>query len=522
MSTHPKAPSPDTEAPPHPFDEEASVLSFPMPMRLEYFLTEAEANDWFSNQALDTFLAYKQNAQVWGRICQAAKERFISPKQLDAAVKQRELSLTPLSIEPNGLTVPKDIHATEAVSAAVEPWRQGLQCSAKGEPKETLGNMGLIFHNHAEWSGMLWWDELQGQAMCRAETVNDDFVTDAAQWLCVVERMPVKSPRMVERVLRNEARRVRRDTLQEYILQALPAWDKVERLDYWLTDCAHIEQSAYGRAISRIIPLSMVARALDPGCLYRYVVILEGPEEIGKSSLVRALAGDQGYVELSMGLESKEAHMMLRGIWVAELAELDSLSRTEETRLKSFITMREDSYIPKYTNDRVSIPRRAIFIGTTNESSYLKGQTGNSRYLPLKLPRFPIDVDLLVKARGQILAEALVAYRTLGERWWQLDNEALDAAEIIRDERRVINEYEDPLREWLDRQGAQRITWEEIARDFLEIPTKERWKDRALNLQIVQAMRAIGWERSVLSFYENGKRIQRRGYEKRSPYGKDV
>lgn len=506
------------EAPPHPFDEEASVLSFPLPMRLEYFLTEAQASDWFSNQAIDTFSAYKSNPQVWGRILQAAKERFISPKQLEAAVVQRLLLLTPQpAAPPHGLVTPPHSLATEAVSAAVEPWRQGLQCSAKGEPKETLGNMGLIFHNHTEWSGTLWWDELQGQAMCRSEPVNDDFVTDAAQWLCVVERMPVKSPRMVERVLRNEARRVRRDTLQEYILQALPAWDKVERLDYWLADCASLTPSPYIQAVSRIIPLSMVARALDPGCLYRYVVILEGPEEIGKSSLVRALAGEQGYVELSMGLESKEAHMMLRGVWVAELAELDSLSRTEETRLKSFITMREDSYIPKYTNDRVSIPRRTVFIGTTNEDSYLKGQTGNSRYLPVRL-QSPLDISIMSRAREQILAEALVAYQATGARWWQINLEALNEAQEIRDDRRIVNEYEDPLRDWLERRGETRVTWEEIARDFLEIPTKERWKDRSLSMQIAAAMRAIGWQRVRFILNENSQRTFKRGYEKKKAY----
>ena len=84
-----------------------------------------------------------------------------------------------------------------------------------------------------------------------------------------------------------------KDLLQEW-LKALPPWDSVTRLETWLHEVAKAPKTAYGRAVSRILPLSMVARAMSPGCLYRFVVILEGPEGSGKTSLVRALGGRSG------------------------------------------------------------------------------------------------------------------------------------------------------------------------------------------------------------------------------------
>lgn len=397
------------------------------------------------------------------------------------------------------------------VPLAEEAWRKDLLTTNKGEPKETANNIGLILAHHAAWQEKLWWDDVRGRAMIGTVPLNDELITEVAQWLGTTERMPARSLRLIERCIVVECRKHPRDLLREW-LESLPPWDNVPRLDDWLLDVAGVSKTAYSMAVSRIIPLSMVARVMEPGCLYRYVVILEGAEEAGKSTLVRAIAGQEWYVELSMSLESKESHMMLQGAWVAELAELDSLSRTEETRLKAFITLTEDSYVPKYSNNRVSIPRRAIFIGTTNEESYLKGQTGNTRFLPIKVSP-PLAIDDFLAIRPQLFAEAYRWYREHAETWWQLPDDALQEARDIREARRVVNVYEQPLREWLDRQRfldrymsdgqvayapkEGEVTWVDIARWFLKIESPERWKDMPLQKQIATALRALGWMNCV-------------------------
>jgi putative DNA primase/helicase len=246
----------------------------------------------------------------------------------------------------------------------------------------------------------------------------------------------------------------------------------------------------------------MVARAMEPGCLYRYVVILEGPEETGKSTLVRALAGDGWYVELSMGLETKEAHMMLQGAWVAELPELDSLSRTEETRLKAFITMKEDAWIPKYSNFRISTPRRTIFVGTTNDESYLKGQTGNTRFLPIRTGM--ITVANLHAIREQLFAEAFYVYQQAPHTWWQLPPDALAQAQVEREHRRVINVYEDRLADFLE--GRRETTWQEIAQGMLALDTAG-WKDKSLQMQIASALKTLGWSSKVLREGDKTRRV---------------
>jgi putative DNA primase/helicase len=203
--------------------------------------------------------------------------------------------------------------------------------------------------------------------------------------------------------------------------------------------------------------------------------------------------------------------MMLHGAWVAEMPELDSLSRTEETRLKAFITLKEDTYIPKYSNFRITTPRRTIFVGTTNEESYLKGQTGNTRFLPIKITHV-VAVDDFLVMREQLLAEALVYYKQHLQDWWMFPEDALPEAKAMRDARRIVNVFEEPLREWLSTGRffdtllddgkphvpiAGETTWREIARWFLKMESPERWKDVPLQKQIAAALRALGWEQLV-------------------------
>jgi predicted P-loop ATPase len=209
-----------------------------------------------------------------------------------------------------------------------------------------------------------------------------------------------------------------------------------------------------------------------------------------------------------MNMESKDAHIMLHQFWMAELAELDSISLTEDSRMKAFVTMQHDSYVPKYSNVSISIPRRTIFVGTTNDTgAYLKGQTGNTRYLPLWIGK-RVDRDRLERDRDQILAEAIAHYSARLEDWWAMDAELEERAQEEREKRRERPVYEDPLNDWLevDRftgaiydDGApvrfiqDETSWPEIAKWYLKLDTPEKWKDRSLQMQIAATLKSLGW-----------------------------
>ncbi len=397
----------------------------------------------------------------------------------------------------------------ERLSTPLQPWRELLLTKKNGDPTGNIGNIGLILANHPTWTGRFWWDAVRGMAMLDETPFTEELLTTIAQWLHTQERLALSTTRPLKDCLMVECHKQPRDLLQLW-LNTLPPWDGVPRLSQWLSDVAGVHNDAYGQAVSRILPLSMVARAMQPGCLYRYVVILEGPENTGKSSLVHALATSEWCVDLAQALESKESHMIIQGAWLAELPELDSLSRTEDSRLKAFITLQEDRWIPKYSNYPVVVPRRTIFVGTTNEEGYLKGQTGNTRYLPLQT--HAIDVDILMQMRDQLFAEALHVYREVGASWWHLSEEVVGKAAAQREQRRQATVYETDLQDWLEdrrfteyhgdgpavyRPVHHEVSWPDIAQWYLKID-REKWKDISLQKQIATSLKILGWHQEVV------------------------
>ena len=387
------------------------------------------------------------------------------------------------------------------------PWRPLLLINREGHPSPNASNYGLLLARHPFWQTpdhWLWWDSVRQQGMLGDMPIDPDTITGIAEWLGTEEKVSVGQLGLLERAVMRLCRSRPRDLIQEW-LAALPPWDGVERLCDWLPDCAGAPNTVYGREVSRLLPVAMVARALHPGCQFRSVVILEGPENIGKSKLVKLLAGDW-YRSLSTGLDSKEAHMLLQGAWLVELEEMTTLRRTEESRLKGFITLEHDAYIPKFSNFVLTVPRRAIFIGTHNpegDGTFLNGQTGNTRFLPL--PVTAIEADDLCALRPQLFAEALLYYAAHPDDWWQLSAEAEADACLERDVRRQASVYEGALAAWLASEGLLETTWEEIAQQFLFAP-KDRWT-RGLQMEIARALKGLGW-RCVITTRGNRQRAR--------------
>ncbi len=183
-------------------------------------------------------------------------------------------------------------------------------------------------------------------------------------------------------------------------------WDgkpRVERLfgDYF--NCGHDD---YVRAVSRCFMVGAVRRMRSPGHKFDTMPILLGPQGWNKSTAVRTLFGDEWFSDADLGdLGSKDAAMLLRGIWVQEFAEIDGLRRADVNTLKAFCSRAVDRMRDPYDRAVRDVPRRVVFIGTANEEGYLKDGTGNRRFWPLTLVR-EIDVAPIARDRDQLWAEA--------------------------------------------------------------------------------------------------------------------
>lgn len=190
-------------------------------------------------------------------------------------------------------------------------------------------------------------------------------------------------------------------------------WDKVERLDRLLIDYLGAEDNEYVRAVTRKTLCAAVARIYEPGIKFDSILILNGPQGIGKSTLFGKL-GKQWYSDsLTISdMKDKTAAEKLQGYWILELGELAGMKKVDVEVVKSFITRTDDKFRQSYGVNVESHPRNNIIVGTTNsEEGFLRDITGNRRFWPVhvsgkseKKPWNLEDVD-------QIWAEAIVRYK---------------------------------------------------------------------------------------------------------------
>jgi predicted P-loop ATPase len=128
---------------------------------------------------------------------------------------------------------------------------------------------------------------------------------------------------------------------------------------------------------------------------------------------------------------TKDASDYLRGKWGIELAELAFQRKADIEAQKAFISKNEERFRPAYGREEIFHPRTCVFWGTTNRTDYIKDETGNRRFLPIRVRQ--VDIEGLKGARDQLWAEA-VHYFKAGEKYW-LSDDLLKLAEREANER---------------------------------------------------------------------------------------
>ena len=163
-------------------------------------------------------------------------------------------------------------------------------------------------------------------------------------------------------------------------------WDGKPRVEQFLHDVMKAEDSEYIRECSRLIFAGGVHRAYEPGCKFDDMIVLIGGQSAGKSTIVRWLNMDDNFFREIKTISGKEGIEAIRGVWIGEVAELMAMTRVKEAEaVKAYITSQEDSYRPPYGKHVQTIPRRCMFIGTTNNPQFLTDKTGNRRFYPVKV-----------------------------------------------------------------------------------------------------------------------------------------
>src|SRR5208282_5654587 len=181
----------------------------------------------------------------------------------------------------------------------------------------------------------------------------------------------------IAEALERECERNPYDPVSDY-LKALK-WDGVNRLDDWLCRYLGANATLLNRAFVRKTLLAAVRRVGQPGCKFDQMLVLEGPQGVGKSTAWRVLAGDENFSDARvMWDDPKQQREIAGGVWIHEVAELVGLRKADVEAIKSFLSRQNDRTRAAYDHFASDQPRRCVFVGTINATGngYLTDPTG--------------------------------------------------------------------------------------------------------------------------------------------------
>lgn len=214
--------------------------------------------------------------------------------------------------------------------------------------------------------------------------------------------------------------------VKEWLESLKGAWDGTPRVGSFFTEYTKGKRSEYTDAVSKNFWVGLVARIYEPGCKLDNMVILEGGQKAGKSELFKMIASKEYFAEVERGIDNqKDFVKSMFGKWILEFGELASFSKAEVNDVKQLLSRQVDHARFVWEKQMKGYPRQSIFVGTTNDTNYLKDTTGGRRFWPIHVGDGEHSVDLprVSKDREQLFAEAVYLYMS-GSKWDEVPESA--------------------------------------------------------------------------------------------------
>lgn len=336
-------------------------------------------------------------------------------------------------------------------------WLRTLEYDKKGVPLSTIDNIVKILENDVHLNNNIAYDAFEQRAVFKRKlpwrkvTHKDRYITDRDDDNIehYIESVYGLSTSKLDKAMSVLYERHKFHPVRDY-LQSL-YWDGTPRVDSLFIDYIGAEDNPYTRAVTRKTLVAAVARVMQPGCKFDYMLVFVGKQGIGKSSLIGKL-GKEWYSDSFATVQGKEAYEQIQGVWLVEMAELSGLRKADIETTKHFVSKREDRFRVAYGKRVENFPRQCIFFGSTNKTDFLRDPTGNRRFWPISIeqPKQNVFSGLTEEVVDQVWAEAVQLYKDGEELYLSKDMEELafkvQERHSERDDRAgIIERYLDKL-----------------------------------------------------------------------------
>jgi len=236
-------------------------------------------------------------------------------------------------------------------------WHGKIQKDGRGKPRRNLHNLFLFLKESPGLGRSLRFNEFAGRVEWNGAPLADE---DIIEIRLIIEEAGAAldfEPQAadVRQAVYRHAQENKFDPVREY-LDGLK-WDAKPRLDTWLKAYMGAPDHEMIAVFGAKFLIGSVARAYSPGCQMDNMLVFEGKQGAGKTTAVAALFGRDYMISSISDFKSRDASIYLQGRWVAEIAELAALSKTDIRDVKKFLTETVDQYRPVHGLSLIHIRR---------------------------------------------------------------------------------------------------------------------------------------------------------------------
>ncbi|MCH5234915.1 MAG: AAA family ATPase [Muribaculaceae bacterium] len=253
-----------------------------------------------------------------------------------------------------------------------DDWKTNVEWiyDTKGNIKNHITNYELFINNHPKYAGKLKYNAFLQQNEL------DDKLFDDAYWNqlyrdCEVE-IGLSTSSTMDKVVKMLPITNCYNPAIDYLVECGKKWDREKRVEDLFIRLLEADDTELNRKLTFKWFLAAVKRILQPGCKFDNMLILQGSQGIGKSTICEKIAN--GFYN-SMTLEeinTKDLVDKMNKSWFMIIDEMDSFNKKEMSAIKSFLSQTKNSARLAYGKTTNEYLRHCVFIGSTNEPSFLR------------------------------------------------------------------------------------------------------------------------------------------------------
>lgn len=336
-----------------------------------------------------------------------------------------------------------------------ERWKLKLEHDSKGNITGSIDNYILFLEECKDYKNKLKYNEF----LCRKEYDGKEF-TDFIQnniYVKCEQETGLSSHSKIDTALSHIFDKHRYNPVIDYLNDL--EWDGKERIGRLFIDLLDVDDTILNYTMSKKWFIAAAKRVYEPGCKFDNIIVLQGSQGIGKSSICEIIS-KSFFNTISLGeIGNKDLIDKLNKTWIAIIDELDTFNKKEMSTIKTFLSLCSDTTRLAFGKNTQTFDRHCVFIGSTNDDTFLRDSTSSveRRFWVLKCNKTTMDgkirETLTEEYVNQLWAEAVYYYKSDPKQYLDLEAQYSDEfAKTQREFKTYTDDYAiDFVREILDK-----------------------------------------------------------------------